>query len=437
MRSTEPDTGKKMIVGDTRMEGTPLPRRIDQKIWQIIFIAIIAIAFTAIWLETYVYLHGLLWMNEYVMANRWTIPAGIILFSLLVGLCLKYLQAPDVITGSLVDSMQGEGAHSDYRTFPGTLLSSFFSLFSGASIGPEGSIAFLVKEISAYIREKLAVSKDSALGFDVAALASAYNGILGSPLFTAVFATELNVGKKDALTFLAWNLIAGVIGFFFFTLFGLTSFAYFFQFSPIEEVTFAYVLYAVILGFVGAGVAICMGMVMKGIGNVMEKTFGDKILTRILCAGIIIGIVCYFIPDLMFSGQSTILSIIENSAQIGVLMLLFMAVMKVLLLALSFKSGYLGGPIFPTIFTCTTIGLALSLIFPEVPVGIFVLCTMAAVVTLALGAPLTAILLVLVISPANQNMAALFAASSVVALIIGIAIRQRRAISAAGSKEGT
>jgi H+/Cl- antiporter ClcA len=118
-------------------------------------------------------------------------------------------------------------------------------------------------------------------------------------------------------------------------------------------------------------------------------------------------------------------------------MLLFMAVMKILLLALSFKSGYLGGPIFPTIFICTMIGLALNLVFPEVPVGIFVLCIMAAVVTVALGAPLTAILLVLVISPSNQNMAALFAVSSVVALIIGIALRQRREKRAAGKTEVT
>ena len=419
------------------MDETPSTRHVDQKIWQIILIAIIAIAFTAIWLQTYIYFHRLLWMNEFVMVNRWTIPAGVIFFSLLVGLCLKYLHAPDVITGSLADSMQGEGSHSDYRTFPGTLLTSFFSLFSGASIGPEGSIAFLVKEISAYIREKLSVSKDSALGFDVAALASAYNGILGNPLFTAVFATELNVGKKDALTFLAWNLIAGVIGFLFFTLLGLASFANFFPFPPIEEMTLVYVLIAIVLGILGACVAILMGLAMKGIGIAVEKTFGDKIMTRILCAGVIIGIVCYFIPDLMFSGQSTILSIVENSARIGILMLLFMAVMKILLLALSFKSGYLGGPIFPTIFTCTMIGLALSLVFPGVPVGIFVLCIMAAVVTVALGAPLTAILLVWVICPANQNMAALFAVSAVVALIIGIAIRQKREKRAAGKTEVT
>lgn len=404
----------------------PPARNNNQKIWQILLIAVIAIAFTAIWLETYMFLHRFLWMNEFVLANRWTIPAGILFFSLLVGLCEKYLHAPNVISGGFTEAMKGEGSHGDYRTFPGTLFTSFFSLFSGASIGPEGSIAFLIMEISSWTREKLAVAKNAALGFDIAALASAYNGILGSPLFTAVLATEFNIGKKDALTFLAWNLIAGVIGFLFYNLLGLLSFASFIPFSSVENITLLYILYAIVLGILGAFIAILMGLAMQGVGTAMDRIFQDNSIPRILCGGSIIAVVCYFIPDLMFSGETTIHAIIQNPAQAGIMMLVFMAVLKVLLLALSFKSGYLGGPIFPTVFACTMIGLALSLEFPQIPAGIFVLCIIAAVVTLALGAPLTAILLVAVMSSADQNMVILVLISSVVALVIGIKIRQIR-----------
>jgi H+/Cl- antiporter ClcA len=417
------------------MDETSPVQNINPKIWQIILIAIIAIVFTSVWLETYLYLNAVIWMNDFVQANPWTIIVGVLVFSLLVGLCEKYLHAPNVIHGGFTDSMKGEGSEGNYKTFPGTLLSSFFSLFSGASVGPEGPLAFLIMEISAWIREKLAISKDTAFGFDVAALSSAYNGIIGSPLFSAVFATEFNVGKKDALTFLAWNLIAGVIGFFIFSLLGLHSFAGFLIFPAIPEITLPYVIYAIVLGILGALVAIFMGIVMKGMGIAMEKAFKDKIITRILFAGVIIAGVCYFIPELMFSGETTIHAIVENPAEFGILMLLLMAVLKIILLALSFKSGFLGGPIFPTLFACTMIGLALSLIFPTVPVGIFVLCTMAAVVTLALGAPLTAILLVIVIASANPNMSALLVLSSVVALILGITVRQMREKRVAGKAD--
>jgi H+/Cl- antiporter ClcA len=97
-------------------------------------------------------------MNDFVQANRWTIIVGVLVFSLLVGLYEKYLHAPNVIHGGLTESMKGEGPEGNYKTL-GTLLSSFFSLFSGASVGPEGPLAFLIMEISAWIREKLIISK--------------------------------------------------------------------------------------------------------------------------------------------------------------------------------------------------------------------------------------------------------------------------------------
>jgi hypothetical protein len=54
------------------------------------------------------------------------------------------------------------------------------------------------------------------------------------------------------------------------------------------------------------------------------------------------------------------------------------------------------------------------------------------VITLALGAPLTAILLVIVIGTTNQEMMALIVLSSVIALIIGMTVRQIREKRAAG-----
>jgi H+/Cl- antiporter ClcA len=401
-------------------------RNIDPRIWQVSLIAFIAIAFTAAWLLTYENLNALIWMNEFVQANRWTIPVGVIIFSLLVGLCQKYLQAPNIIHEGLSDSMKGDDAKGNYKIFPGTLLTSFFSLFSGASIGPEGCIGALIVEISAWVREKIKIPKERALGFDVAALASAYNGIIGSPVFTAIFATEFNVGKKDALKFLAWNLLAGIIGFLFFSLLRLESFASLIEFPPVHEITGIFVFCAIILGILGALIAVLIGVALKGIGKLMERTFADRIMTRILFAGIIIAVVCYFIPDLMFSGEASINSIIADPASIGISMLLLMAALKVFLFALSSKAGYLGGPIFPVLFICTLIGLVLSLVFPEIPTGIFVLCLMAAVVTLALGAPLTAILLITVLSVANQNMVALLVLSSVVAMVLGIGLRDIR-----------
>jgi H+/Cl- antiporter ClcA len=159
--------------------------------------------------------------------------------------------------------------------------------------------------------------------------------------------------------------------------------------------------------------------------------FGDRVVLRTLGAGVVVAMVCYFIPEVMFSGEAQIHTLIDNSVQVGAAMLLLYAVLKILLLAISFKGGYIGGPIFPILFSSTMIGLALSLIFPAVPVSILVLCIEVAAITLALGAPLTSILLVAVVGSADPHLLALLVLSAVTAMILAQALKQRQAKRAA------
>ncbi|MCK9277022.1 MAG: chloride channel protein [Methanoculleus sp.] len=401
----------------------------NPKLWQIVLIALIAITFTVVYLSLYGLLNNAIWFqNDFVKGNRWAIPVGVLAFSLLVALCLKYLHAPTVIHGGFTESLKGDGEKPDYRTFPGALLSSLFSLLSGASVGPEGTITVLVGYISPYIRDKLRIgSPVAALGFDVAALASAFNGIIGNVLFTGIFATEFQVGgSRNALKFLTWNLLAGTIGYLFYILLGLPSFARSIAFAPVGGLQPAYILYAIVLGIFGGLLAIFMGLSMQAAGRIMEKAFGDAVVARVLVAGAIIACVGYFIPGLLFSGEQQIHEIIADPARFGVGMLLLMAILKILLLALSFKSGYIGGPLFPIIFSSTLVGLALNLVFPGVPVAILVLCIEVAAITLALGAPLTAILLVSVVGTADQYMIVLLVVSAVTAMLLGAAAKERR-----------
>jgi hypothetical protein len=100
--------------------------------------------------------------------------------------------------------------------------------------------------------------------------------------------------------------------------------------------------------------------------------------------------------------------------------------LKILLLALSLKSGYLGGPIFPILFSSTMIALALNLAFPGVPLCILVMCIETAAITLALGAPLTAILLVAVVGTANPYMLSLLTLSAVTAMILSLAFTKKK-----------
>lgn len=99
--------------------------------WKIIVISLVVIIFTAGWLYFYEYLNQVVWGNNFVAKNKWIIPVGAVFFSFIVGLALKYLRSPSVVEGGFVESLKGEkGGLVDYRSFPGTLVSSFlpFSL---------------------------------------------------------------------------------------------------------------------------------------------------------------------------------------------------------------------------------------------------------------------------------------------------------------------
>jgi H+/Cl- antiporter ClcA len=397
----------------------------------IIGIALIAIAFTAGFMALYVYLSKVIWFeNDFVLSNRWTIPVLVLFFSLLVGLCQKYLHAPTVIHGGFVENMKEQKLVTDYRVFPGAFLSSIITLISGASVGPEGTLNILVPQISAWFRDKFRIERGSSsnqLGFDMAALSSAYNGIVGNPLFTGILATEYRIGRKGASTFLLWNLLAGIIGYVFYIIIGFPSFSSLILFPPVEELSLVMILYAILLGGVGTLIALFSGFCMKGIGRVMETVFGDRIVQRTLAAGVIFAVIGYFLPALLFSGETQIFTILKDPAGVGVAMLLLYAVMKIPLLALSYKSGFIGGPIFPVLFSCTMLGLALSLVFPSVPVAIFVMCIEAAAFALALGVPLTAIILIIVMSNPSPELIVLIVISATTGLVLGALLEQMKA----------
>lgn len=393
------------------------------KIWMVVFIGFVAISFAIIWLLVWQFLQEIIWSNEYVLNNHWLVPLLVIVLSLMVGLCVKYLKAPTALRGSLSESLQG-GEQIDYRTFPGTLLTSFFSLLSGASIGPEGPLGVLVSEIATWFEVKLKLVKDTWFGYSAAALASAYNGLVGNPVFSAVFVTEVSPNKN--LSFLIWNLLAGVIGFLVYMQLGLQSFMGAIQFPVIDQDNLIYIAYAIILGALGAFLAMFIVLWMKVFDKIMGR-FREKVIQRILIASIIIAIVAYFVPQVMFSGEDQIHEIIDDSAEYGIWMLLLFALLKIILFSLSLKSGYLGGPIFPVLFTCTMIALALSLAFPSVPIVILVLCIEAAAISLALNAPLTAILLVTVVASTgtlNAYLIGLIVLATVVSIMIGAGVRR-------------
>src|SRR5437762_13380317 len=76
------------------------------RFWMVILFGLVSIVFTAVWLGIYEFLNKAIWSNGFVTSNTWTIPVGVLFFSLLVGLAQKYVRAPTALNAGAAETMQ-------------------------------------------------------------------------------------------------------------------------------------------------------------------------------------------------------------------------------------------------------------------------------------------------------------------------------------------
>ena len=92
--------------------------------------------------------------------------------------------------------------------------------------------------------------------------------------------------------------------------------------------------------------------------------------------------------------------------------------MKLCLLAVAFRTGFLGGPTFPSIFAATAVGLAINSAFPHIPLVVILAGIIGAQLTVLFKAPFMVILFVSFFLSANTNVLALVIVSVAVAMIV-------------------
>ena len=81
-----------------------------------------------------------------------------------------------------------------------------------------------------------------------------------------------------------------------------------------------------------------------------------------------------------------------------------MALVKLALLAVAFKSGFLGGPTFPAIFASVCVALAIGLVFPDIRIDVLIGGVMAGFLMVLFKAPFMVILLTAVMLQASVEL---------------------------------
>ena len=105
-----------------------------------------------------------------------------------IGLVIKFFGQPGGLGVAQTEYAQTGGL--SYRKLPNILLQGFIALWSGAAIGPEGTLVFLTGGLGTFVSERLKLQKDDVQVLVYSAIVGAFGGFFGSRIVGAVGAVE-------------------------------------------------------------------------------------------------------------------------------------------------------------------------------------------------------------------------------------------------------
>ena len=314
--------------------------------------------------------------------------------SILVGLLMYYLKLPRWFgPADTIYAAHHRAGILDIKGGFGSTLASFISISGGASVGIYGPLVHFGATIAAFIRRLNFVPQiphDIVIGSGVAAAISAG---FGAPLAGIIFAHEtvlrhfsMKAVTALAISSMAANYAASEIG--------LVSPALLLTQIPFEisEVLPGLTL----IGPLAAITAIAFMRLMIYLSSIPKK-FDIKPWQAPIVAGVLCGFFGMFFDEILGLGTNTLMLVITTEQAPTYLIALLVG--KLFLTSACIGFGFFGGTFSPALFLGGIIGaLVFQLPFidlnPEL-LSVLAVAGMAAVSSSVIGAPITAIILVL------------------------------------------
>ena len=116
-------------------------------------------------------------------------------------------------------------------------------------------------------------------------------------------------------------------------------------------------------------------------------------LAKPALGGVVFGIAGVALPLTMFSGSDQLNTVLKDAGTLGLGLLAATLIAKMLTFAVSQGSGFVGGPIFPSLFIGGTAGVLVHQVIPGVPLGLAFTCLLAAVPGALAPAPFSMVLM--------------------------------------------
>ena len=171
----------------------------------------------------------------------------------------------------------------------------------------------------------------------------------------------------------------------------------FYHFEAVPDLQPINLLQGLLLGAVGAAVAVLFIAIFKAVGKLLAPLEHNLILLATL-GGLSIGLIAFVYPQTLFFSEEQIHTVIEAGATLGAVTLLAIALAKMFAISFTLHSGFLGGFIFPLFFIGANTGLAIALLIPELHPTVAMVCLMAAVNVAVTKTPVSTSIILSVLS---------------------------------------
>lgn len=362
------------------------------RIGRAVVIGLVAGAATLVFTQLVRYGTDLVWPDDIdyeFLGGEWWWLAVIGAAGLVVGVLRVVLRIPDDLKGSLGIIQTGEVDRSVALQAIGA---SVVSLVGGASLGPfDGGVrsGALVGDWYATIRKlpERERNVDTTSGIN-----GALAGLLTAPVLATLLVTELRwPERRNLYRMLLPGLSAAIFGFAVtFAILGDTFLGVFAL--PSYDVEFWNFGLAVLLGLVAAVLSWLLGLTVFTLRRWIVPLLSNQI-ARATVGGIALGGIAILFPLTLASGKGELGIAIDNVEQFGAALLIAVVLAKIVAVAISLTTGFIGGPVMPALFIGGTAGLAVHALVPDIPIALAFSCMLVAVPGVSVGAPFTMVFL--------------------------------------------
>ena len=280
-----------------------------------------------------------------------------------------------------------ESGEVDHRVAPSWVALAAVSAVAGASLGPSFALVMMGGGLTSWIASRIwRDDPDIRLDATMAGIAGGFGGVFTSPGLGTLIVSELApIRRERYVEGLLPQLIAATAAFaVFFGVAGstlLNSFA-----VPTEEFSAWDLLTGVGLGIAASVIMIVFVLIVKLVQAVAGKVSNG--LVRGLVGGGLVGVIAVALPLTVGAGNDQLSAVIDESATISVWLLVAVLLGKMLAMALSLATGFIGGNVLPMLFVGGTAGVIVHLIIPDIPYAVAVSAMLVAVPGAVIKAPI-------------------------------------------------